>query len=132
MKKEIIKFLEENKVELFDKLVELKLVYIDDVEDGYLSVDDLMFVKGAYEKGDEVIESEEICGILEGMDSVGISSNNSVNIESTSEIGIASKLVELKLVYIDDVEDGYLSVDDLMFVKGAYEKGDEVIESEVS
>ena len=68
MKKEIIKFLEENKVELFDKLVELKLVYIDDVEDGYLSVDDLMFVKGAYEKGDEVIESEEICGILEGMD----------------------------------------------------------------
>ena len=60
MKKEIIKFLEENKVELFDKLVELKLVYIDDVEDGYLSVDDLMFVKGAYEKGDEVIESEEI------------------------------------------------------------------------
>lgn len=68
MKKEIIKFLEENKVELFDKLVELELVCIDDVEDGYLSVDDLTFVNGCYEKGDDLIDSEEICGVLEGLD----------------------------------------------------------------
>jgi hypothetical protein len=64
----IIKFLEENKVELFDKLIELELVCIDDVEDGDLSVDDLTFVKGYYEKGDDLIESEEICGVLVGLD----------------------------------------------------------------
>jgi len=68
MKKEIIKFLEDNKVELFDKLVELKLVCIDDVEDGLLSVDDLEFVGGCYEKGNTLIDSEEICGLLEGLD----------------------------------------------------------------
>ena len=48
----IIEFLKENKVELFDKLVELKLVYIDeeDDEEDRLSVDDLMFEVGCYEK----------------------------------------------------------------------------------
>ena len=70
MKKEIIKFLEENKVELFEKLVELKLVFIDEEDDDEdrLSVDDLMFEVGYYEKGNDLIESEDICVLLEGLD----------------------------------------------------------------
>ena len=64
----IIEFLEGSKEELFNKLVEEELVYIDDVEDGTLSVEDLMFERGCYEKGDDLIESEEICGVLEGLD----------------------------------------------------------------
>ena len=67
---QIIEFLKENKVELFDKLVELKLVYIDeeDDEEDRLSVDDLMFEVGCYEKGDALIDSEDICVLLEGFD----------------------------------------------------------------
>ena len=66
----IIEFLKENKVELFDKLVELKLVYIDeeDDEEDRLSVDDLMFEVGCYEKGNTLIDSEDICILLEGFD----------------------------------------------------------------
>ena len=66
----IIEFLKENKVELFDKLVELKLVYIDeeDDEEDRLSVDDLMFEVGCYEKGNDLIDSEDICVLLEGFD----------------------------------------------------------------
>jgi hypothetical protein len=66
----IIKFLEENKVELFEKLVELELVYIDEDEDDEdrLSVDDLMFEVGCYEKGNDLIDSEDICVLLEGFD----------------------------------------------------------------
>jgi hypothetical protein len=70
MKKEIIKFLEENKVELFEKLVELELVFIDEEDDDEdrLSVDDLMFEVGCYEKGNDLIDSEDICVLLEGLD----------------------------------------------------------------
>ena len=68
MKKEIIKFLEENKVELFEKLVELELVFIDNDEEFRLSVDDLMFEVGCYEKGNDLIDSEDICVLLEGFD----------------------------------------------------------------
>jgi hypothetical protein len=66
----IIEFLKENKVELFDKLVELKLVYIDeeDDEEDRLSVDDLMFEVGCYEKGNDLINSEDICILLDGFD----------------------------------------------------------------
>ena len=60
MKKEIIKFLEENKVELFEKLVELELVFIDEEDDDEdrLSVDDLMFEVGCYEKGNDLIKNK--------------------------------------------------------------------------
>ena len=56
--------------ELFDKLVELKLVYIDeeDDEEDRLSVDDLMFEVGCYEKGNDLINSEDICILLDGFD----------------------------------------------------------------
>jgi hypothetical protein len=66
----IIEFLKENKVELLDKLVELKLVYIDeeDDEEDRLSVDDLMFEVGCYEKGNDLINSEDICILLDGFD----------------------------------------------------------------
>jgi hypothetical protein len=66
----IIEFLKENKVELFDKLVELKLIYIDeeDDEEDRLSVDDLMFEVGCYEKGNDLIDSEDICILLDGFD----------------------------------------------------------------
>jgi hypothetical protein len=66
----IIEFLKENKIELFDKLVELKLVYIDeeDDEEDRLSVDDLMFEVGCYEKGNDLIDSEDICILLDGFD----------------------------------------------------------------
>jgi len=64
----IIEFLKESKEELFNKLVELELVCIDDVEDGTLSVEDLEFEIGCYEKGNDLIESEEICSVLEGLD----------------------------------------------------------------
>jgi hypothetical protein len=62
--------IKENKVELFDKLVELKLVYIDeeDDEEDRLSVDDLMFEVGCYEKGNDLIDSEDICILLDGFD----------------------------------------------------------------
>jgi hypothetical protein len=55
---------------LFDKLVELKLVYIDeeDDEEDRLSVDDLMFEVGCYEKGNDLINSEDICILLDGFD----------------------------------------------------------------
>jgi hypothetical protein len=59
----IIKFLEENKVELYDKLVELDLIEIEEVE-----LDDLMFEVGCYEKGNTLIDSEDICVLLEGFD----------------------------------------------------------------
>ena len=66
----IIEFLKENKVEIFEKLIELELVYIDDEVDDEdrLSVDDLMFEVGCYEKGDDLIDSEDICVLLEGFD----------------------------------------------------------------
>jgi hypothetical protein len=66
----IIEFLKENKVEIFEKLIELKLVYIDDEVDDEdrLSVDDLMFEVGCYEKGNALIDSEDICVLLEGFD----------------------------------------------------------------
>jgi hypothetical protein len=55
---------------LFDKLVELKLIYIDeeDDEEDRLSVDDLMFEVGCYEKGNDLIISEDICILLDGFD----------------------------------------------------------------
>ena len=59
----IIKFLEENKVELFEKLVELEEIEIEEVE-----IDDLMFEVGCYEKGNTLIDSEDICVLLEGFD----------------------------------------------------------------
>jgi hypothetical protein len=42
----IIEFLKENKVELFDKLVEIDEFYLEETE-----IDDLMFEVGCYEKG---------------------------------------------------------------------------------
>jgi hypothetical protein len=59
----IIKFLEENKVDLYNKLVELEEIEIEEVE-----IDDLMFEVGCYEKGNTLIDSEDICVLLEGFD----------------------------------------------------------------
>jgi hypothetical protein len=67
----IIEFLKENKVELFDKLIELELVWIDeddDEDDEKLSVDDLYFDIGCYEKGNDLIDSEDVCMLLDGFD----------------------------------------------------------------
>ena len=63
MKKEIIKFLEENKVDLYNKLIE-----IEEIEDCEVELDDLMFEVGCYEKGNTLIDSEDICILLEGFD----------------------------------------------------------------
>ena len=63
MKKEIIKFLEENKVDLYNKLIE-----IEEIEDCEVELDDLMFEVGCYEKGNTLIDSEDICVLLEGFD----------------------------------------------------------------
>ena len=63
MKKEIIKFLEENKVDLYNKLIE-----IEEIEECEVEVDDLMFEVGCYEKGNTLIDSEDICILLEGFD----------------------------------------------------------------
>jgi hypothetical protein len=63
MKKEIIKFLEENKVELYNKLIE-----IEEIEECEVELDDLMFEVGCYEKGNDLIDSEDICVLLEGLD----------------------------------------------------------------
>ena len=59
----IIEFLKENKVELFDKLVEIDEFYLEETEIG-----DLMFEVGCYEKGFTLVDSEEICVLLEGFD----------------------------------------------------------------
>jgi len=58
----IIEFLKENKEELFDKLVEIGVVWDEN------EVDDLMFEVGCYEKGNTLIDSEDICVLLEGFD----------------------------------------------------------------
>ena len=63
MKKEIIKFLEENKVDLYNKLIE-----IEEIEECEVELDDLMFEVGCYEKGNILIDSEDICILLEGFD----------------------------------------------------------------
>jgi hypothetical protein len=63
MKKEIIKFLEENKVDLYNKLIE-----INEIEECEFELDDLMFEVGCYEKGNTLIDSEDICMLLEGFD----------------------------------------------------------------
>ena len=63
MKKEIIKFLEENKVDLYNKLIE-----IEEIEECEVELDDLMFEVGCYEKGNTLIDSEDICILLEGFD----------------------------------------------------------------
>ena len=63
MKKEIIKFLEENKVDLYNKLIE-----INEIEECEVELDDLMFEVGCYEKGNTLIDSEDICILLEGFD----------------------------------------------------------------
>jgi hypothetical protein len=59
----IIEFLKENKVELYNKLVELEEIEIEEVD-----IDDLMFEVGCYEKGNTLIDSEDICVLLEGFD----------------------------------------------------------------
>lgn len=59
----IIEFLKENKVELFDKLVEIDEFYLEETE-----IDDLMFEVGCFEKGNTLVNSEEICVLLEGFD----------------------------------------------------------------
>jgi hypothetical protein len=51
MKKEIIKFLEENKVDLYNKLIE-----IEEIEECEVELDDLMFEVGCYEKGNTLID----------------------------------------------------------------------------
>jgi hypothetical protein len=59
----IIKFLEENKVDLYNKLIE-----IEEIEECEVELDDLMFEVGCYEKGNTLIDSEDICMLLEGFD----------------------------------------------------------------
>jgi hypothetical protein len=64
----VIEFLKESKEELFNKLVELEFIDSDEVEDGDIDVNDLMFEVGCYEKGNTLIDSEDICVLLEGFD----------------------------------------------------------------
>ena len=59
----IIEFLKKNKVELFEKLVEIDEFYIEETE-----IDDLMFEVGCYENGITLLDSEDICMLLEGFD----------------------------------------------------------------
>jgi len=59
----IIEFLKENKVELFNKLVEIDEFYIEETE-----IDDLMFEVGCYENGITLLDNEDICMLLEGFD----------------------------------------------------------------
>lgn len=64
----IIEFLEENKTELFNKVIEEELVDADDVEEGYFTIEDLELMEGCYEKGDDLIDTDEICSVMEGLD----------------------------------------------------------------
>ena len=63
MKKGIIEFLEENKVDLYNKLIK-----IEEIEECEVELGDLMFEVGCYEKGNTLIDSEDICVLLEGFD----------------------------------------------------------------
>lgn len=63
-------YLEQNKTELWNELIKHELLALDDIEDGYITIDDLYCNRtGCYEgEGDELIETDEICGVMEGMD----------------------------------------------------------------
>ena len=63
-------YLEQNKTELWNELIKHELLDMDDVEDEYITIDDLDCKQtGCYEgKGDDLIETDEICGVMEGMD----------------------------------------------------------------
>jgi hypothetical protein len=63
-------YLEQNKTELWNELIKHELIDMDDVEDEYITIDNLDCKQtGCYEgKGDDLIETDEICGIMEGMD----------------------------------------------------------------
>lgn len=67
---EIQQFLNENKIELWDKLIEHELLNMDDVENGHITIDDLDCDQIGYYEGDEngLIKTDEICGVMEGMD----------------------------------------------------------------
>lgn len=63
-------YLEQNKTELWNELTKHELLNTDDVENGYITIDDLHCKRmGCYEgKGNELIETSNICGVMEGMD----------------------------------------------------------------
>lgn len=63
-------YLEQNKTELWNELIKHELLNMDDVEDECITIDDLDCNQtGCYEgKGDELIETDEICGVMEGLD----------------------------------------------------------------
>ena len=64
----IVDFLKESKEELFNKLIELRFIDKWEVEEGDIEVDDMIFDIGYYEKGDDLIESDEICVLFDGFD----------------------------------------------------------------
>lgn len=62
-------FLKQNKTELWNKLIEHNLLNTDDIEDGDLTIDDLDCDRsGCYEAGDSLVKTDDICGVMEGMD----------------------------------------------------------------
>jgi len=87
----IIEFLKENKVELFDKLVELELVEIE--ED---AINDLLFEVGCYEKGNTLIDSEDICVLLDGFD---VSFNRKLVRNYSSECEMSEFEFKDKIIY---------------------------------
>jgi hypothetical protein len=69
--KNVIEFLEDNKVELFKVMIELDIVDEDDVNDGYDEMDDYInLVKGSYyDKDENFYENvEDVCNVTEGFD----------------------------------------------------------------
>ena len=87
----VIKFLEENKVELYNKLIELEEIEIEEVE-----IDDLMFEVGCYEKGNTLIDSEDICVLLDGFD---VSFNRKLVRNYSSECEMSEFEFKDKIIY---------------------------------
>jgi hypothetical protein len=64
--KSIIEFLEDNKNELFERMIEVN--YFDD-EDEDDTVDKIRLLKGYYiNSKDELIETDEVCSVVDGFD----------------------------------------------------------------
>lgn len=65
----IQEFLQQNKTELWNKLIEHDKLSSDDVRDGYLTIDDLDCTNNGYYEGIyTLIETDNICSVMEGMD----------------------------------------------------------------
>ena len=60
-------YLEQNKTELWNELIKHELLNMDDIEDGYITINDLYCDRmGCWEGEDQL--TDKICGVMEGMD----------------------------------------------------------------